>query len=80
MRGGDRALDLIADRAVRGVLVPEGMVAVNPDDLKAALRLILCAPGASLTNDQYERLMHAAGLIAAPDLLAASNPTTETKP
>lgn len=49
-------------RAVEGVLVPEGMVAVNPDDLRI---LLDHAPGHSAARLRLGRA-------------AASNPTTET--
>jgi hypothetical protein len=61
--------------AVRGVLVPPGMVAVNHDDLALIVDVLDPACEAMLTY--REKVALVARLRA---VLAASNPTTETKP
>jgi hypothetical protein len=52
-----------------GVLVPEGMVAVNPDDARAAALRLRGYPPDWPAIDRF-----------CDAVLAASNPTTETKP
>jgi regulator of sirC expression with transglutaminase-like and TPR domain len=59
----------LRESAVRGVLVPEGMVAVNPDDLAHVFER-----GHLYTAVECERCARVRAV------LAASNPTTETNP
>jgi hypothetical protein len=66
------ALQWLDRRAVRGVLVPEGMVAVNPDDLAALLDSVALLLADTLLPEAatpYQNLRAA---------MAASNPATET--
>jgi hypothetical protein len=59
--------------AVRGVLVPEGMIVVNPDDLAIVVDFVLSGAGRGYLLPR-ERVP--AERLRA--VLAASNPTTET--